>query len=226
MTRQGMIDLLWRWQGEPDLPVDHDFGDAGPRGSLDWARAYRLVGGSTFRGTDPMTRGIAAAWLYDLRPFTDVGRGNVARASVDWARAHVIVTGYGNHTFRPANVVSRDAAAEWVWRFLDRPAPGPVDATPGSDPLDRATAVTWLYEAAGSPAVTTPSDYTDVDSGDTYESAAAWSQDFALFPDFPGPTFGAGQTVTRGQFVRALYRLADRPLAWDPSVTPPTTVRF
>jgi hypothetical protein len=145
---------------------------------------------------------------------------------VDWARAHVIVSGYGNHTFRPGNAASRASTAQWVWRFLDRPPPGPVDATPGSTALNRSTAVTWLYEAAGSPAVTTPSDYSDVDSGDSYEVAAAWSQDFSLFPDFPGPTFAAGQSVTRGQFVRALFRLAERPLAWDPSVTPPTTVRF
>jgi hypothetical protein len=224
MSRQGMIDMLWRWQGEPEIPVDHSFSDTGARESLDWASAAHLVGGATFRPSEPTTRANAAAWLYDLRPFDDVGRGNVARGAVDWARAHLIVTGYGNHTFRPDEDVSRAGAAEWVWRFLDRPAPGPVDATPGSDPLDRATAVTWLYEAAGTPAVVTPSDYTDVDSGDAYEAAAAWSQDFALFPDIPDTTFGADTVVTRGQFVRALFRLADRPAAW--AVTPPSTVRF
>ncbi len=223
MTRRAMIDMLWRWQGEPQIPVDHPFGDVAARESLDWARAARIVGGSTFRPTDPTTRGIAAAWLHDLRPFTDVGAGNVARASVDWARAHVIVTGYGDHTFRPDPDVSRASAAEWIWRFLDRPAPGPVDATPGGDPLDRATAVTWLWQAAGSPTVPVPSGYTDVDSSHPHEMAAAWSEDHVLFPDI-GATFGAGTPVTRSEFVRALYRLADRPAAW--AVTPPSTVRF
>lgn len=224
VTRQAMIDMLWRWQGSPQVPVAHGFGDAGPRASLDWAAEAGLIGGATFRGSDPTTRGIAAAWLHDLRPFTDVPRGNVARAATEWAKAHVIATGYGDHTFRPTEVVTREAAAGWLWRFLDRSDPGPRDATPGGEPLDRATAVTWLYEAAGSPPVTPPSDYTDVDSGDPYEAAAAWSQDVALFPDFPGPTFGATQPVTRGQFVRALYRLAGRADAW--AVTPPSTVRF
>ena len=96
-----MIEMLWRWQGEPQIPADHPFTDAAPRESLDWAAAARLVGGTTFRPTESTTRGVAAAWLHDLRPFTDVGRGNVARGAVDWARAHVIVSGFGNHTFRP-----------------------------------------------------------------------------------------------------------------------------
>jgi hypothetical protein len=215
--------MLWRWQGEPQIPVDHPFTDVGPRESLDWAAAARIVGGTTFRPTESTTRGVAAAWLHDLRPFTDVGRGNVARAAVDWARAHVIVTGYGNHTFRPDVDVTRAAAADWVWRFLDRPDPGPVDPTPGSDPLDRAAAVTWLWQAAGSPTVALPSGYPDVSSGDPHEMAAAWSEDHVLFPDI-GTTFDADTPVTRGQFVRALYRLADRPAAW--AVTPPSTVRF
>jgi hypothetical protein len=86
--------------------------------------------------------------------------------------------------------------------------------------------VTWLFEAAGSPDVTTPSDYTDVDSGDPYEAAAAWAQDHTLFPDFSGTNFGAGQAVTRAQLVRALYRLAGTPAAWTGGITPPTTVRF
>ena len=222
MSRQGMVDMLWRWQGSPEIPVAHGFDDVGPRPSLDWAAEAGVVGGSTFRPSDPTTRGNAAAFLHDLRPFTDVGLGNVVRGAVDWARAHVIVTGYGNHTFRPVEDVSRAAAADWVWRFMDRPAPGPVDPTPGSNALDRATAVTWLWEAAGSPAVALPSGYSDA-SGEPYEMAAAWSEDFTLFPDI-GTTFDADQPVTRGQFVRALYRLADRPPAW--AVTPPSTVRF
>jgi hypothetical protein len=224
MTRLGMIDMLWRWQGAPEVPVPHHFSDEAPRDSLDWAAEARVVGGPTFGGSDPTTRAKAASFLYDLRPFTDVGRGNLARAATEWARAHVIVTGFGGHTFRPGTNVTRASAAEWVWRFLDRPAPGPVDAAPGANPLNRATAVTWLYEAAGVPVVVTPSDYTDVDSGDAYEAAAAWSQDFALFPDIADDTFGATHAVTRAQLVRALFRLADRPTAW--AVTPPSTVRF
>ena len=46
-------------------------------------------------------------------------------------------------------------------------------------------------------------------------------------PDYnPPPTFGADLPVLRAQFVRALYRLAQRPAAWDPSITPPDTVLF
>ncbi|HYF45993.1 MAG TPA: S-layer homology domain-containing protein [Acidimicrobiales bacterium] len=224
MSRLGMIDMLWRWQGEPQLPVDHGFDDAAPRESLDWARESRMIGGTTFRPTDPTTRGVAAAWLYDLRPFTDVPRAHPARTAVDWARAHVIVTGFADHTFQPDQIASRETATGWIWRLLDRPAAGPADATPAGDPLTRAAAVTWLWQAAGSPTVDLPSGYTDVASGDPHEMAAAWSEDHAILPDVTAPTFGPGTPLTRADLVRALYRLASRPAAW--AVTPPTTVTF
>ncbi len=86
--------------------------------------------------------------------------------------------------------------------------------------------MTWLWEAAGSPTVTLPSDYDDV-AGQLHEMAAAWAQDFALFVDFAtSPGFNRNTDVTRAQFVRALYRLAQRPAAWSPSVAPPGTVLF
>ena len=70
-----------------------------------------------------------------------------------------------------------------------------------------------------------PSGYDDV-TGHVHEMAAAWAQDFGLFPDIVSPTFAASTTVTRSQFLRALFRLASRRNAWDPSVTPPGTVLF
>ena len=224
MTRQAMVDMLWRFLDEPAVAVPHPFTDAAPRSSLDWAAEFGVAGGTTFRGTDALDRGTGAVFLYRMRPFADVSPNSVNRAAVDWARARVIVTGFDDHTFRPANVITRKAAADWVWRFLDRPGGGPVDSTPGAGPLTRATAVTWLWAAAGSPTVTLPSGYADVASGAPHEMAAAWAEDFTLFPDVPAPTFVADHTVTRAQFVRALYRLARRPTAW--AVPPPGTVLF
>ena len=205
--------------------MPHGFDDVGPRPSLDWAAESGIVGGQTFRPSDPTTRANAAAFLYDLRPFTDVGRGNVARAAVDWARAHVIVTGYGNHTFRPAQVVTRGSAAGWVWRFLDRPPPGPVDATPARQPAEpghrRHLALAGRRLADGAPC---RSGYSDVDGGDSLRDGRRLVGGLRPVPRHRAPTFGANQAVTRGQFVRALYRLAGRPEAW--AVTPPSTVRF
>ncbi len=225
MTRDMLVNALWRYLGEPDVPDAHDYADAGPRASLDWADAFGLAPGANFRGGAAVTRGSAASWLHRTRPFEDVGPNHVARKAADWARAHLIVAPLAGHTFRPNDVLTRAPASGWVWRFLDRPPSGPVDPTPGGDDVDRATAVTWLWEAAGSPVVTLPSDYTDV-GGTPHEMAAAWAQDFALFTDNPPPTFGADLPVLRAQFVRALYRLAQRPAAWSPSVTPPGTVLF
>ena len=222
-TRQEFVDLLWRWVGSPEVAVDHRFTDVGARESLDWASASDLVTGAGFRPSAVVLRVTAAAFLHHLRPFEDVGRGHVARRAVDWARAHVIAGGFPDHTFRPADAVTRGQAAGWVWRFLDRPPGGPSGAAPSGHDLDRATAVTWLWEAAGSPTVTLPSGYTDV-AGAPHEMAAAWAQDFGLFPDVVAPTFAASTVVTRAQFVRALYRLAGLPNAWDGP--PPGTVRF
>ena len=161
-----------------------------------------------------------------IRPLEDVGRLHVARAAVDWARAHLIVGGFPDHTFRPDQAVTRQQASNWLWRFLDRPSSGPRDPTPVAEALDRAAAVTWLWQVAGSPSVPLPSSYEDVARGATYELAAGWSQDFGLFPDFPAPIFAASTPVTRAQFVRALFRLAVRAPAWGDSVTPPSTIRF
>jgi hypothetical protein len=218
------VELLWRDMGEPTVAVPHPFTDEVPRPSLAWVAAAGLIGGTTFRAAVPLTRRLAAVTLHGIRPFTDVGRLHVARTALDWARAHVIVNGFPDHTFRPDDVVTRQQASNWLWRFLDRPLSGPVDPIPGADRLDRATAVTWLWQRAGSPTATLPSGYTDVPPGAPHEAAAAWSEDFGLFPDVQPPTFGATTPVTRAQFVRALYRLAGRPGAW--AVTPPGTVQF
>jgi hypothetical protein len=224
MTRQAFVDLLWRWSGAPAIPVDHPFTDAGPRASLDWAAEAGLAGGTTFRPTDPLTRARGAGFLHPLRPFTDVGRRHVARAAVDWARGHLIVTGLGGHTFRPGVEVKRSVASNWIWRLLDRPAAGPLDPAPGDTVLDRATATAWLWQAAGAPTVSLPSGFTDVPPGAAYEMAAAWAEDFAVYADLVPPTFGPDQALSRADLVRALYRLAGRPGAW--AVTPPSTVRF
>ncbi len=223
MSRSDWVGLLWRHLDEPAVGFTDRFTDEGPRPALSWVSAAGLIGGSTFRGEDPLTRAVGAQTLHEIRPLVDVGRLHVARAAVDWARAHVVVSGFPDHTFRPGAVLIRREAATWMWRFLDRPRSGPVDSTPGGGPLDRQTAVTWLWRAAGSRTVALPSGYTDV-AGQPQEMAAAWSQDYGLFPDFPGPVFAASTPVTRAQFVRALYRLAGTAAAW--AVAPPTTVRF
>lgn len=224
VTRDMLVNALWRYLGEPDVPDAHGYGDAGPRAALDWADAFGLAPGANFSGGEAVTRGTGATWLFRTRPFVDLGPNHVARNAADWARVHVIVAPLPGHTFGPNQVLTRAQASTWVWRFMDEPTGGPVDPTPGADDLDRATAVTWLWDAAGSPVVTLPSDYDDV-IGQPHEMAAAWAQDFALFVDFAASAgFNGNTDVSRAQFVRALYRLAQRPGAW--AVTPPGTVLF
>ena len=157
------MNALWRYLGEPDVarrPRLHRRRSPGIPGLGRRLRPGRRR--DTSAVPRPSTRGSAASWLHRIRPFEDVGPNHVARKAADWARAHVIVAPLADHTFRPNDVLTRAPASGWVWRFLDRPPSGPVDPTPGGDDVDRATAVTWLWEAAGSPVVTLPSDYTDV----------------------------------------------------------------
>lgn len=137
-----------------------------------------------------------------------------------------MVGGLPGHTFRATDRATRAVTANWIWAFLDRPAPGPVNATPGGDPVVRSVAAVWLWAAAGSPTVPLPSGYDDAVTGRPYKMAAAWVEDHRLFRSGSGLTFRAGDTMTRSEVLRALYRLALLPGAWHPSVTPPPAVRF
>ncbi len=212
LSRLGLIEWLWRWAGEP--------GDD----AVAWSDAAGLIPASDVRPTNAARRAVVMRLLYRLRPFDDVPTTHPARAAVDWARFHLIVEAFDAHAFGPTLPATRGLAADWLWRFLDQPAGGLRDATPGDAPVRRHDLATWLWEAAGSPIVPTSHGYTDVPPGVDYEDAVDWVAHFQLMIGFGDGTFRPDDGLTRASLVRALFRLASRPAAW--AVPPPSTVLF
>ena len=72
--------------------------------------------------------------------------------------------------------------------------------------LTRAEWVTMLYRAAGSPAVTAPSGFTDVPADAFFADAFAWAKDMGIVRGVGGGMGAPYTTITREQMVAMLYR--------------------
>lgn len=127
-----------------DVPLDHDFHteitEMADRGVIDG------YGDGTFRPTAAVTRQAMAAFLWRVkgRPapsptapeFPDVPVDHPFRDAIRWMAGATITTGYADGTFRPTAPVTRQAAAAFLWRAENRPAPSPTapsfpDVPPG-----------------------------------------------------------------------------------------------
>jgi len=133
VTRQAAAAFLWRLAGEPDVtstagftdvPVEHPFHD-----EIAWMVQEGLTTGfpdDTFRPAQPVTRQAAAAFLYryDGEPpvtgvagFADVPTDHPFNDEIAWMVAEGITTGFPDDTFRPANDVTRQAMAAFLYRY-------------------------------------------------------------------------------------------------------------
>lgn len=129
--------------------------------------------------SSPMT--VAATFMDDntmLNFFVDVPAGAYYYDAVLWAAEGGIVTG-------------TDA----------------VHFSPGAS-CTRAQLVTFLWRAAGSPAVNYAMNFTDVDSGTYYAEAARWAASEKIVEGTTAETFAPDAAVTRAQMVTMLYRFA------------------
>ena len=80
---------------------------------------------------------------------------------------------------------------------------------PGQN-CSRAQIVTFLYRAAGSPAVSGSAAFTDVAS-DTYNAAAVkWAEANGITGGIGGGLFGSDSHCTRAQIVTFLYRYMEK----------------
>ncbi len=187
VTRQRAVLQLWRYAGRPDPSVDHTYTDV-PDGvaeetGYDWADAYGLVTSNAFGRTVTVTRSASVALLHRLRPYVDVPAGYFARAAIDWARFHVIATGFAGNRFEPGDGVTRIQGVSWLWRTMDRP----TQPVPGNDPFTDDAESAW------------------------YADALDWAADAGwVDADDPGtPTvFVPGGVMTRGDATRWLWHMA------------------
>ncbi len=70
----------------------------------------------------------------------------------------------------------------------------------------RAQVVTFLYRAAGSPAVEEVARFTDVSQSDYFFQSVCWAFDNGITSGVDGQTFGSNQVCTRAQVVTFLYK--------------------
>ena len=167
-----------------DVPADAYYAKA-----VEWAVKKGITNGKTnglFGSNDPCTRGQIVTFLWraagspapkgTAKVPGDVLPGSYCYDAVAWALEIGITGGTGNGKFSP-------------------------DAT-----CTRAQAVTFLYRASGSPAVSGSAAFSDVAADAYYVSAVKWAEKNGITGGIGGGLFGSGNNCTRGQIVAFLWR--------------------
>ena len=157
--------------------------------AVKWAQEKGITGGignKLFGPNDPCTRAQIVTFLWRAAgspapknigtAFGDVKPGSFYEQAVAWAVENGITGGTGDGMFSP-------------------------DAT-----CTRAQSVTFLYRAAGSPAVSGSAEFGDVATNAYYADAVAWAAKNGVTDGIGGGQFGSGNDCTRGQIVTFLYR--------------------
>ncbi|MBU5456402.1 S-layer homology domain-containing protein [Oscillibacter sp. MSJ-31] len=157
--------------------------------AVKWAQEKGITGGvgnGLFAPNQPCTRAQIVTFLWRAAgspapkntgtAFGDVKPGSFYEQAVAWAVENGITGGTGDGMFSP-------------------------DAT-----CTRAQSVTFLYRAAGSPAVSGSAEFGDVATNAYYADAVAWAAKNGITGGIGGGQFGSGNDCTRGQIVTFLYR--------------------
>lgn len=166
-----------------DVPVDAYYYDA-----VLWAAENGITGGVDavhFAPNATCTRAQIVTFLWRaagspepkaVSSFTDVSADAYYAKAVAWAVENGITGGIGGNKFAP-------------------------DAT-----CTRAQAMTFLYRAAGSPAVSGDIAFSDVGTDAYYANAVAWAAKEGITGGIGGGLFGSDNDCTRAQIVTFLYR--------------------
>jgi hypothetical protein len=121
----------------------------------------------------------AVAVVIPPHGFADVLNGVWYDDALDWA-AHVeVVSGFPDDTYRP------------------------------KDGVNRAQAVSMLWEMNGAPTGATQHGFSDVPAGAWYEAALNWALDNDIVMGFPDDTFRPKNVVNRAQFSMMAWNAAD-----------------
>lgn len=173
--------------------IDHPFTDV-PEGSyyedaVIWAVDKGITGGTsatTFSPNGICTRAQAVTFLWraagspepktSTMPFTDVKADSYYHDAVLWAVEQGITAGTSATTFAPDLNCSR------------------------------AQIVTFLYRAAGSPAVSGSPAFSDVAPDAYYAKAVKWAQANGITSGIGGGLFGSNDNCTRAQIVTFIWR--------------------
>ena len=168
--------------------------------------------------------------------FVDVAEGSYYEEAIDWAVEKGITNGVISNMFAPSDPCTRAQIVTFLWRAAGSPAPKsmssftdvPADAfyakavawavengitsgtgegkfSPNST-CTRAQAVTFLYRASGSPAVSGKAEFSDVSTTAFYADAVAWAAKKGITTGIGGGLFGSDNDCTHGQIVTFLWR--------------------
>ena len=168
--------------------------------------------------------------------FVDVTEGSYYEEAIDWAVEKGVTNGVSSNMFAPNDPCTRAQIVTFLWRAAGSPAPKsmssftdvPADAfyakavawavengitsgtgegkfSPNST-CTRAQAVTFLYRASGSPAVSGSAEFSDVATNAYYADAVAWAAKKGITTGIGGGLFGSDNDCTRGQIVTFLWR--------------------
>lgn len=168
--------------------------------------------------------------------FVDVKTSDYFYDAVLWAVEKGITNGTSAETFSPEAPCTRAQIVTFLWRAAGSPVVNyamnmtdvPADAyyaeavrwalsegiTTGTSAdqfspdatCTREQAVTFLWRAAGSPAVSGGSAFEDVGADDYYARAVAWAAQNGVTNGISQVLFGTGNDCTRAQIVTFLYR--------------------
>ena len=172
------------------------------------------------------------------RVFVDVKTGDYFYDAVQWAVEKGITNGTSAETFSPEAPCTRAQIVTFLWRAAGSPvvnyamdlsdvagdayyaeavrwalSEGITTGTSADQFSPDATctreqAVTFLYRAAGSPAVSGESAFEDVGADAYYARAVAWAAQNGVTNGISQALFGTGNDCTRAQIVTFLYRAA------------------
>lgn len=170
------------------------------------------------------------------RVFVDVKTGDYFYDAVLWAVGKGITNGTSAETFSPEDPCTRAQIVTFLWRAAGSPVvnyamdlsdvagdayyaeavrwalsegitTGTSDQTFSPDAVcTREQAVTFLWRAAGSPAVSGESAFEDVGADAYYARAVAWAAQNGVTNGISQALFGTGSDCTRAQIVTFLYR--------------------
>ena len=171
-----------------------------------------------------------------LNYFVDVKAGDYFYDAVLWAVQAGITSGTDATHFSPNASCTRAQIVTFLWRAAGSPEPKSmgsfVDVSADSyyakavawavengitggtgdgkfspnATCTRAQAMTFLYRASGSPAVSGGSAFSDVAATAYYADAVAWAEKNEITGGIGGGLFGSGNNCTRGQIVTFLFR--------------------
>lgn len=169
--------------------------------------------------------------------FTDVPVGNWVTDPVVWAVQNNITNGTEKDKFSPGKDCTNAQILTFIWRAYGEPEPtvenpftnsipdgyakaavwasekGMVSGTTFDvdKPCTRAMAMTYLWQAAGSPETEPTGKFTDVAASDPYAQAVAWAVANGITKGATDTTFAPENICQRGQIVVFLYNaVADK----------------